>query len=1111
MANSTEIGSLEINLKIKLDALEKGLETAKKKLQEIENENKNVENSNKSLDASYLALSATAVASLMKISGVIKDCVNEYKEYTQAMSSLQNVSEYTGQSMEDFSNIMNKFGKYMTKSDMATTIKNFSLMGMTAEQTEQMMEALTNSAIRNRNANYTVSEAVKVASDGYKQGLSTLSDSAGVTENLSVMQKKYAESIGKTVGQLTEEEINLAYLNRTMEASAPFSGAMAEYTETLAGKQGEYNQAMREAQVAYAEALEPTLKKIEEMKTEAVKTLGQFISNNKSATAGITTFIVTLGSLVLTITAVLKIIKTYKDAINSLNMSAKALKTTMTGAFVASTAISGIVAIISAIQEQKQAQEELKQAQEEHNKIVQGTIALTETNVSKIKQQKQEMEDYIEELKEYNKNEQVMANLKYLINHEDEEEYIEKLTRNLEILRDENVVLGVSLVDVSTKFKQLFKIQKDGLVQLEDLERYMGIYNKRLEDANAKAEIKNAMDIENMKNEQKKASELQRNASEMQEYLNIIKNGEKETTEYQNAEKKLAEAYSECSTASGINIQLAQDYINAEQAKADQAWNTSQATIQGNIDVINSFIDLAKAAEKDVEKQTELANAIGIAYSNIIPTLTSVLNILSGIGGYKPEEVPGVKPITTPKTSRSSSSKTYSNTRLDNYKKEIEHKKALDQISIRQEISMYEYALKHYTKKAEERMEIREKIYELNKELAQKEKEILAQQTEDYEAYIQQQINNRGAEYDVKERTKDYDKIISMHKSYLNQIMKDERLSLDERKEIYREELQTIRDYEQQKRDLRVEAVDNTVSQLTSAITKELEEMQNKDKEMIDANLKAVEEWKKARINAINEEYDARIEAINKELEALDKAEQQKSRDDEDNEYEQKKKRLEDLISFEHDVTTKANYQKELDKLIVEYQKKLEQRALEDKKEVLNNQKDLLQEEQDSKIQAVEDEAEKQKEIYDKQLTELEEYYQKQINMAQENAEKMLLNAQKNQDNILNLLKKYGNKYEITGQTLGEKLAQGINEGISNKIHSIIQRIQDTIDSNLEAKIREWTSSNYRYESGTNKPQSKTINITQQNYIEQNPELPSETYRKLNNVSQKLAEEFAGM
>ncbi len=1111
MANSTEIGSLEINLKIKLDALEKGLETAKKKLQEIENENKNVENSNKSLDASYLALSATAVASLMKIGSTIKDCVNEYKEYTQVMSSLQNVSEYTGQSMEDFSNIMNKFGKYMTKSDMATTIKNFSLMRMTAEQTEQMMEALTNSAIRNRNANYTVSEAVKVASDGYKQGLSTLSDSAGVTENLSVMQKKYAESIGKTVGQLTEEEINLAYLSRTMEASLPFLGAMAEYTETLAGKQGEYNQAMRETQVAYIEALEPTLKEIEELKTQVIKTLGQFISSNKSATAGITTFVLSSGTLVIGITAIIKAVKTYKDAIDSLNMSTKTLKATMAGAFIASAVIAGIVAITTAINEQKQAEQDLAEAQEVHNKIMERRLELNEKNTDTIQTRKKEMEEYIENLNEYNENEYRMTNLKYLINLGGTPEQMQMLQEAMKQLTDENILLGATLVETSKKFKELYKIEKEGLVQEKDLSNFIGVYNKRLEESNSITKIKSAIDIETTKTQQKEAAQLKINANQMQEYLNIIKNGDKQTTEYQNAEKKLAEAYSECSTASGINTEVAQDYINAEQAKADQAWNTSQATIQGNINVINSFIDLARAAENDVAKQTELANAIGIAYNNIIPTLTSVLNILSGIGGYKPEEVPGVTPINTKSYKGSSSSKSYSNTRLDNYKKEIEHKKALDQISIRQEISMYEYALKHYTKKADERMEIREKIYELNKELAKKEKDILDQQTEDYEAYIQQQINNRGAEYDVIERTRDYDKIISMHKNYLNQIMKDERLSLDERKEIYRDELATIRDYEQQKRDLRVESIDNTVSQLTNAITKQLEEMQQKDKEMIDKNLEEVEKWKNARIEAINEEYDTRIEAINKELEALDKAEQQKTRDEEDAEYEKKKKRLEDLISFEHDAITKANYQKELDKLIADYQKTLDQRALQDKKEALNNQKDLLQEEQDNKVQAIENEAEKQKEIYDKQLTELEKYYEKQIDMAQENAEKMLLNVQQNQDKILNLLKQYGNKYEITGQTLGEKLAQGINEGISDKIHSIIQRIQDTIDSNLEAKIREWTTSNYKYESGTNKPQTKTINITQQNYIEQNPELPSETYRKLNNVSQKLAEEFAGM
>ena len=64
--------------------------------------------------------------------------------------------------------------------------------------------------------------------------------------------------------------------------------------------------------------------------------------------------------------------------------------------------------------------------------------------------------------------------------------------------------------------------------------------------------------------------------------------------------------------------------------------------------------------------------------------------------------------------------------------------------------------------------------------------------------------------------------------------------------------------------------------------------------------------------------------------------------------------------------------------------------------------------------------------------------------MAQQTAEKMLLNVEDNQKQILNLLKNYGDAYEITGQSLGEKLAQGINEGVTKNIQNIIQKIQDT-------------------------------------------------------------------
>lgn len=1101
MANETTVGQLVIDLKIKTEALEKGLETAKKKLQEIEQNNKQVENSNKSLDASYLAMSATAVIALGKIVGAIKDCVNEYNSYTQAMSSLQNVSEYTRQSMQDFGNIMSKFGAYMTKADLATTIKNFSLMGFTAEQTEQMIESLTNSAIRNRNANYTVSEAVRVASEGYRQGLSTLSDSAGVTENLSVMLDNYAKSIGKTVSKLTEAEKNQAYLNRTMYAAEPFASAMSDYLETLAGKQGQYSQAMRETQVAYAEAIEPLLIRFEEFKTKTINNLGDIISTNQSATVGITTFGVAVLSLETLLTVGIKGIQLYKKAIDALNVSSATLKSTMTGMLVFSAVIAGITALTTAIQENEEATAKLEEITKRYNEVKNGTFEYTDKNVASLENDKKAIEEQIELYNKIGEAQKEYDELSEL----SKGNYWTEMTKGIEYCEDGTIKFKKSAYELKQEIKNAEKAFKEAQKtngkygdSLEDLQQSQKENTEALKKADAIKNISKSIDIENIKKQQQESAQLKINAQNMKEYLDIVKQGNKSSTQYQDAVKALAKAYPEASTAGGLLIDVLDGLINAEQLQADESWNASQTAIQGHINNIQQAIN-------DEKVQKQVADNMGIAYDeNFRPKLEAILQLLQLIGSYTPDEVPNITPTSVTRKSYGSSSKTYQNKALDNYKKEIEHKKAMDQISLRQEISMYQYALKNYTKTADERMELREKIYDLNKELAQKEKDLLDQQTEDYEAYIQKQKNMHGAAYDINEQTADYNKIIQMHKNYLNQIMKDERLSLDERKEIYREELQTIRDYEQQKRDLRVEQIDNTVSHLTNAITKQLEEMQEKEKKIIDENLKVIEEWKDARIDAINEEYDTRIEAINKELEALNKAEEQKTRDEEDAEYERKRKRLEELIAFEHDTTTKANYQKELDKLIAEYQKTLNSRALEDKKEALNQQKELLQEEQDSKVEAVEKEAEKQTEIYNKQLEKLEKYYESQINMAQDTAEKMLLNVEKNQNTILNLLKNYGNAYEITGQTLGEKLAQGINEGIASRIENIIQKIQDTIDNGIERKLLEFASSNYKYKAGANKPKTQTINVYQTNNIEQNPEMPSETYRKLHNVSENL-------
>lgn len=930
---------------------------------------------------------------------------------------------------------------------------------------------------------------------------SVLSDAAGVQKNISKMYEEYAQKIGKSTDALTQAEKVQAVYNGIMAEASMFTGSAAEMSKGYQGQQSQLTATNLELSRTIGESMIPTLTQYSSLQLAITKGLTEFISNHKGATSGVITFTTTLLAMIVALTAAKKAYVSYKAAATAADMSTKAFTASlMTNPItLIAVGLAAVVAGVSMYNTKMQEAIEKTKEQEEAAKSLEEALShwnsdkeFTENEEDVVTQEKNKADEII---KIYDDTKNRIKQIK---------EEMEKTAfggENANLQRYNS--LNKELSQVQESMKDFEKANLSGGKTIDDYRKKSEELGKTLQENELKQKYLTQTNAKSHRETLVNIAQTKADINGKQQLLNILKKGKTTTEEYTNAKNQLVKVYPELAKVNENTIASTQAMIDAENAAADVEWINAQRAIQASILEVNAMMSSS-------EQIQTIANVTQQSVEQVTASLQNQMNVLSNLAKLSPADFKGsVTSSYTPKVSKSSSS--YSNKRLDNYKKEIEHKKALDQLSIQQEIQMYEYALKKYAKTTDEKRELREKIYELNKELAQKDKELLDQQTEDYEAYIQQQKNLRGSAYNIDEQTSDYNKIIQMHKSYLNQIMKDERLSLEERKEIYREELQIIRDYEQQKRDLRVEQIDNTVSQLTDAITKQLEKMQEKDKEMIDKNIEEIEKWKEIRINAINEEYDARIEAINKELEALDKAEQEKSRAEEDAEYESKKKRLEELVAFEHDVTTKANYQKELDKLIAGYQKTLDERALEDKKEALNAQKELLQEEQDKQVQIVEDEVENQKEIYNAQLENLEKYYDEQIEKAQETAEKMLLNVEQNQNQILSLLQSYGDAYEITGQSLGEKLAQGINEGIASKIENIISKVQSTIDAGIEAQIAKMASSVYKYEAGANKPQTTSINITQQNYIEQNPEMPSETYRKLNNVSQNLAAEFAGM
>lgn len=172
MAKETQIGQLVIDLKIKTEALEKGLETAKKKLQEIEKQNEQVQNSNNNLDANFIAMSASIVISLTKITSAIDDGVKKYNSYVNSMDSLQRTAKSTNNSMAEIEETIKDVNKLklMDEADLNASIKNLLLYGYTAEETADILKVLQDAAVGNRQATYSLSEAVRVTTERNKNG-----------------------------------------------------------------------------------------------------------------------------------------------------------------------------------------------------------------------------------------------------------------------------------------------------------------------------------------------------------------------------------------------------------------------------------------------------------------------------------------------------------------------------------------------------------------------------------------------------------------------------------------------------------------------------------------------------------------------------------------------------------------------------------------------------------------------------------------------------------------------------------------------------------------------------------------------------------------------------
>lgn len=337
-----------------------------------------------------IAIAAGAAAMFRLIVSAIEAGITAYKDYEGAMQSLSGVADKTGTSMSRLEKATKELTAdgLMTATDVSYAIKNLLMYGYTVDQTIDILDRLKDSAAYNRQANYSLGEAVKMTTEGIRMENSILSDAAGVTKNIAKMYEEYARSIGVASTALTQQQKAQGVYLGIMKETEVVQGNAAKYAEQFAGKQAELEATQRKLNIAYGETVTGGLSPYISMLNEGTGALTSFVENNRIlvsilttaglglAAAGITAGVAAIAIKVLGLESVAA-----AGGVSIFSAAMKGLTATFASAWAAlgpvGWVILGITALVTVVSAVSVAMEDAKKRAEDLRKEVE---ALAEDN-----------------------------------------------------------------------------------------------------------------------------------------------------------------------------------------------------------------------------------------------------------------------------------------------------------------------------------------------------------------------------------------------------------------------------------------------------------------------------------------------------------------------------------------------------------------------------------------------------------------------------------------------------------------------------------------------------------------------------------------------------------
>lgn len=223
-------GSIRISTEIDNSKVKSGLNTTKR----------NIDSSINTISGSLKKIAAliASVFSLTKVYQFSKGCVQEASKAQAALIGLQSIVEGQGRSFQKAKGFIDDYisDGLVPLSNATTAYKNLAARGYSDDQIQKTMLALKDSAAFARQGSLSYGDAIQGATEGLKNENSVLVDNAGVTKNVSVMWKEYAQSIGTTVDKLTTQQKIQAEVNGILNETRFQTGDAAKYAATYAGQ-----------------------------------------------------------------------------------------------------------------------------------------------------------------------------------------------------------------------------------------------------------------------------------------------------------------------------------------------------------------------------------------------------------------------------------------------------------------------------------------------------------------------------------------------------------------------------------------------------------------------------------------------------------------------------------------------------------------------------------------------------------------------------------------------------------------------------------------------------------------------------------------------------------